>query len=369
MTYDQSPAPALPKLGLPACRRRVQTRGICALVLAAMLAPALPVSAQSAADKVAAESLFDDGKKLMLQGQYAQACSKLEQSQRIDPGIGTLLYLAECFEKGGRTASAWATFREAASAARAAGQGERARTGQLRADRLEPGLSRLTVNVATENNDIAGLEISRGGAPVSRPLWNIPVPVDPGEHVIEARAPGYKAFSQAIRVGDQGAIAAVRVPPLESDGSAVAPAEPPAQTSTPSAPVADGTVNTTVDTPLEAAADDGSGRRTLALVVGGVGVVGLGVGAFFGLRAMSKNSDAEDLCDGSHCFAEAEDLTDQAKNAALISNIGFGVGAAALIGGAVLYFTAPKAETTTARWQVTPVAGTRGGSLLLRGAF
>jgi serine/threonine-protein kinase len=340
-----------------------------AFVAAAVLSSALPVAAQSPSDKAAAEALFDDGKRLMVQGQYAQACSKLEQSQRIDPGIGTLLYLAECYEKGGRTASAWATFREAASAARAAGQVERARTGQQRADKLEAGLSKLTLVVAPENNEIAGLEISRGGSAVSRALWNIPVPVDPGEHVIEARAPGRKTFSQAVRVGDQAATASLRVPPLEVDASAPAPVEPTAVPSAPGTPEAPSNTGMVSEGSVEADVVDGSSQRTVALIVGGAGIVGLGVGTVFGLRAMSKNSDAEDLCnDQNQCEPDAEELTDQAKSAAMISNIGFGLGAAALVGGAILYFTAPDAKPS-ARMQLTPVAGTRGGALFLRGAF
>ena len=112
-------------------------------------APLAIASAQgTAADKALAESLFDRGLTLMRQGQFAEACAQLEQSEAIERGIGTMLYLGECYEKLGRTASAWATFREAASAARAEGQTDRAKAGNTRADRLEPLLSKLSVNVA-----------------------------------------------------------------------------------------------------------------------------------------------------------------------------------------------------------------------------
>src|SRR5215470_5736089 len=104
--------------------------------------------AQTAADKAAAEGLFDQGRTAMKEGDFAKACGLLERSQHIDPGVGTLLYLAECYEKSGRTASAWATFREAADAADRAKESVRARTGRDRAARLEPFLSRLTIQVA-----------------------------------------------------------------------------------------------------------------------------------------------------------------------------------------------------------------------------
>src|SRR5262245_30572765 len=108
-------------------------------------------AATTAEEKAEAEALFDEGLNLMKQGQFEQACPKLEQSGRIDPGIGTLLYLGECYEKTGRTASAWATFREAASAAQAAGQAERASKAQERAKALEATLSRLTVAASAES--------------------------------------------------------------------------------------------------------------------------------------------------------------------------------------------------------------------------
>jgi len=122
-----------------------------ALCCAGVFLPALAHAEAGAAQKAAAESLFDDALKAMKSGHFAEACPKLEESERIDPAIGTLLYLAECYEKSGRTASAWATFREAASAAQAQGETDRTRVAAARADRLQPSLSKLTLKVVPEN--------------------------------------------------------------------------------------------------------------------------------------------------------------------------------------------------------------------------
>src|SRR6478752_6509904 len=102
----------------------------------------------SASDKAAAEALFDQGVRLMKQNSFAEACPKLEESERIDPAVGTLLYLGECYERAGKTASAWATFREAASLANNMNQGDRARVAGSRAQDLEPRLSRLSIELA-----------------------------------------------------------------------------------------------------------------------------------------------------------------------------------------------------------------------------
>src|SRR5689334_21242307 len=98
--------------------------------------------------KASAEALFDAAIQAMKDGHYTDACPKLENSQRIDPGVGTLLYLGECYERIGRTASAWATFREAASQAEASGQARRAKAAHDRIAKLEPDLSYLTIEVA-----------------------------------------------------------------------------------------------------------------------------------------------------------------------------------------------------------------------------
>src|SRR4051794_35386626 len=78
-----------------------------------------------ARDPVAAQALFDDARRLMAAGQTAEACPKFAESQRLDPGIGTAFNLADCYEKSGHVASAWALFLEVVSQARASGESDR----------------------------------------------------------------------------------------------------------------------------------------------------------------------------------------------------------------------------------------------------
>src|SRR5688572_14521079 len=120
--------------------------------------------------KAAAEALFDEGRSLAGQGQYEAACQRFEQSQAMDPGVGTLLYLGDCYERVGRVASAWAMYRAAASAAGAAAQVERSRIASERAQRLTPYLSKLVLAVPAENR-VSGFELSINGKPLSAALF------------------------------------------------------------------------------------------------------------------------------------------------------------------------------------------------------
>src|SRR3954466_14533076 len=118
--------------------------GIAVMIATCHLLSAGPAGAQNASDKAAAESLFDEGKKLASEHKYAEACPKFSESLRLDSGVGTMLYLADCYEKVGQTASAWGQFREAAAIAKRQNDA-REKIARERAARLEPKLSRLSI--------------------------------------------------------------------------------------------------------------------------------------------------------------------------------------------------------------------------------
>lgn len=304
-----------------------------------------PAYATTAAEKAAAETLFDEGVKLLKTGELAEACSKLEQSQRIDPGIGTLLYLGECYEKSGRTASAWATFREASSMAQAAGQNDRARIGQQRADRLAPRLSKLVIELDPGIEATEGLEIRSDGQLVSRALWGTALPVDPGDRTLKISAPGYESQELHVQVAADGATQTVRVPALRPEPEAVV------------APGSSVGVGGSSGGPGDSGARPGDTQRTLGLITGALGVAGLGVGGVFGILAISKNDEASGACGGATCTTQAGvDATNQALDFATVADVGFIAGGVLLAAGAVLYFTAPDG-TEVSSLRVAPTLG------------
>ncbi|WP_437939271.1 hypothetical protein [Sorangium sp. So ce341] len=164
-----------PRWHLPAARPASRAAALlpryvalfAALILALM---ALPRGAR-AADTATAQALFDDAKKLMAAGKYAEACPKLEESQSLAPGLGTQLNLALCYENLGRTASAWSLYLEVAGGARAANQLDREKVARQQAAALEGKLSCLTITVSEPPE---GIEVKRDGKPIGRVQWARP---------------------------------------------------------------------------------------------------------------------------------------------------------------------------------------------------
>jgi hypothetical protein len=312
------------------------------LFLAGGLLASSPAAAQDASNKAAAEALFRDGRTLYDQGKFPEACAKFAESQRLDPAPGTLLNLAGCYEKNGQTASAWATFKEAMAASHVKGRTDWEDLARTRASALEPTLSRLTIAVASKAD---GLAVTRDGNNVGSAEWGTAIPVDPGSHVVDAQAPHRKPFHQSIDVPSGGASVSVNVGELDlaDEGGGTPGPETPSS---------------------------GSTQRTIGLVVGGLGVIGIGIGAAFGLTAMSKENDAtQHHCDTSnHCDPQGVQLGKDAQSAATASTVAFAVGGVALAGGVLLYFTAPKGSSApTVGLRASTIPG--GGSVGIQGAW
>ncbi|CAN5846954.1 hypothetical protein BH11MYX3_BH11MYX3_21310 [soil metagenome] len=160
----------------------------------------------------AAEQLFRDGQVLFKQGKLADACDRFARSQRLEPRIGTLLNLGSCLEQLGRTASAWESFLAAKAMAVTANDTRRAAEANRRARALGPKLAYLTISVPPDRV-VDGFELRRNGILVDAAVWNVPVPVDPGEYNLVASAPGREPWSgdQTIAAGQR---ATVTVEPL-----------------------------------------------------------------------------------------------------------------------------------------------------------
>lgn len=298
-----------------------------------------PAFGQTATDSATAETLFNEALLLLESRQPAEACLKLEASQSLDPGVGTLLYLADCYRQLGRTASAWATFRDAAYLAKDQAD-EREAIAIEHASELEPQLSYLTVTVTSESQ--SGLQLEHDGKSLSEALWGSAFPVDPGAHTISASAPGKQAWSQTVDVPTGPIRQQVVVPEL----AALEP-EPIAVTPAPA------------DTPAEA----GDTRRIV-----GWGLLGLGGGAVItsgvlALLARGDDSSAAAECRPDRaqlCSAAGVELGQSAATKATLAGISGGLGLAALGAGLTLLLLAPADRDEPAPELAVSVTGQRG---------
>jgi hypothetical protein len=299
----------------------------------------------STQERALASRLYDNASTLMASGQTAEACPKYAESERLDPQLGTLLHLGECYAKLGKTASAWTTFKEAADVS-AERKDRREAKIRERITELEKTLSNLLIVV--EASEPAGLELRQDGALVGRAGWSTPIPIDPGEHKITATAPGAKPRELSATIAANGQTTTLRLPAIEYLlAAAAAPAAEAPSASTSAAA-----------TPADSRSWFATHRKVVAGVAGGVGVVGVGVGAAFGLMAKSTYESSGPHCNGDHCDSAGHDYRQSAFGKALVSDVAFGVGAAALVGGAVLWLTAPKhTEQSPSVALVTPLVG------------
>jgi hypothetical protein len=330
---------------------------------AAVLAAAAPAHAQS----VEAEALFRDGKRLMKEGKIAEACDKLDASNRLESSVGTLLNLADCREKNKQLATAWVTFLKASAAAKQSGKADkREAEARRRASLLEPRLAYLTITVPDKVR-VAGLVVTRNDNVVDAALWNTAVPVDPGVYEVTASAPGRSPWKTKVEINTEGQKATVEVPAKDTTTTkpVATTTKPVATTTKPVATTTKPVVTTTKpitppppkvtasvepSPPPEDHVDEASGPGTFtglrkaAVAAAVVGVAGVALGAVYGSKASSLEKQSDAICPGTSCTDPmAVQLNADARSDASIANIGFIGGGVLVAGAAVMWFVgAPK---------------------------
>ena len=321
--------------------RKQKAAARCAFLLASVVASG---ATAATADVVAADELLREGKALFEQKKFAEACPKLSESNRLDPSAGTTLALAICHEAQGKTASAWAEYGEAADRARDDGHPEIERPATTRREALEPKLPRLTIAPSTLAAATVGLYVKRDGVFVAATAVGTSVPVDPGEHHIEATAPGKRAFAADITIGP-GEKKTVDIPGLRND-TGDGPAAPPAE--------------------HRSALSSLTRMEVAGIATGAAGVVALGVGTYLGLHARKLNESSKAGCDGDACFPDAKQQRLDAMSAGNWSTLSFIVGGVLVAGGATLFVLGRSKESGV---QVAATGSADGGTLFVAGRF
>lgn len=216
-------------------------RGRLRLALTAACGLALISAAGDARadDQQKAEELFERGRKLM-QGATTldEACRTLEESlKHMDRG-DTVLNLAECHRRQGKTATAWAEFDRALSHGSKVGFTEAIQAATQLRNTLATKLSRLTVTIPSSTAALADLTVEVGGNPWPRERWNTAFVIDPGPVQIRAKARGYKPFEVGVEIGaEKDAKTVVVVLEVEPPPPPPPPPLPPAPIAKPARPL------------------------------------------------------------------------------------------------------------------------------------
>ena len=300
----------------------------------------------SPAEVAAAQALFEQGRELTQQGRAREACPKFEESQRLDPGLGTQFNLASCYEQLGKLASAYTLFMSVAATAHATKQDQREQVARERAEAVRPQLTKLAIMVPAGVQ--GGIEIERDGLAVGPAQWGLPVPVDPGRHHVTASGPGVGVWAMDVDVPSDGAVHRVLIPDTEEVG---------------------------FFTPL---------NHKLAVAAAGVGAIGLGVGVGFVSSAIAKKHEADRAgCRATACPTErGVELRKQARSAGDVATASVGIGLVGLAAAATLLWLVPEfgqdrqddaeqhdAEQESATLELMPVVAPGACALFVRSHF
>jgi hypothetical protein len=299
---------------------RSVSRFVGALFSSVLLAS--PASAEPGAAESTAAKLFEQAKGLMDHDDYAEACPALDRSQSLDPQLGTMLNQAYCYEHLGKIATAWSLWLDAAATAEARGETEREAFARAQASDLEPRLPHVTVTV-TPQRELESLDVRIDGAPLPRIQWGAPTPIDPGLHWVQAKATGRQPYVQQLDV-TSGDVPPVTIPVLIDFPSTAG--------------------TTTADANHVVMVRPRPWQRPAGIVLGAVGIGLLAGGGVLAGVAKSGYDSTAGACGHVVCTPDGAQRRTNAITEANVASVVLAVGGAALVGGAILWLTAPRSD-------------------------
>ncbi len=300
--------------------KRVAPVLLAAFAAAALFEPSIAF-AQSPTDKQLAQSLFDEARALVQKAEFTRACPMFAESQRLDPGGGTLLNLGVCHEQEGKLATAWQELNQALSVSLRDGRKDREQIAREHLEAVGPRLPKVTL--VPPGQVIEGLHVEIDGASLGPAALGVPLPLDPGVHRANAGAPGRTSWSWEGSLAE-GERVEVPIPDLAHD--VASPVPPPAPTLAP---------------PSAPSAPEKRTFSTASYVSGGVAAFALIGAAVTGLIALDRQSTFNRLCvtDRNYCPDSAgRDAGSSARTFAWISTAALATG----VGAAIVAFALPR---------------------------
>jgi hypothetical protein len=307
---------------------------IAVAVSCTVLASGAAARADASGDARVAQALFEEARVLMDQKRFAEACPKLAESQRLDPGGGTILNLAVCHAGEGKMATALLEYHEALAVAVRDGRKDREAIARSSIEALERDVPRITI-ASTAPSEI--WEVKLDTLVLPKAAWGVAMPVDPGAHVVAVKAAGKAEASVTVTVarGDKKTIDV----PLPS-APALEPLAPTAYTPTEAPP----------------RVVRGAARPNPVFYAAlGIAIVGGATAVITGGLAASENGAANDGCIESRAWCRDAASRDAHESARTFAWVSTGALAVALAGTLVVLLTPSRREGALRSAKVGPI--------------
>jgi len=297
------------------------------------------LSAASACDEARGRELFAQGRAVEDSSDMAAACERYAASMAACERASTAVKLGYCRRREGSYVAAWQVFQHARELNN--------RVPSAYRPDLEREIQEALRQIPTARIEVEtqpdGLSVELDGKPLPASEVGRFFPVEPGEHVVVATAPGHRTVTSKF-VGQEQQLVVIRLALVpEAAGVLASGSEPPR--TTPAALPAPSPSRVQPAPPLGGGDGDGSGQRTAGMIATGAGVVGLGAAGVLGILTLQRVRESDKHCpypDGS-CDPRGVELRNEASE---LQTAGFIVGGASLAvasAGLLLWLMAPEA--------------------------
>lgn len=324
---------------------------------AAPAGPKKKAEVVDAATAAKAEKLFHEGRELMKKrSTLDRGCEVLQRSFDLQSRGDTLLNLAECHRRQGKTASAWREFDEALDYAMSADFKEAIEAAFVLREELAAKLSTVTVTVAEGTAELPKLVVELDGKRLPPPHWGNALFKDPGPHVVTATAEGHEPFRKELVLGDDRDAQTVEVALVQ-----LPPAPPPPATVPPPPP------------PPPPPPDEGI--PSWVWPVGGAGIAALGGSVVAGIVATNAGNDLDEECGPERRQCPPRYDFDSTRSRELTSFgffVGLGAAGIGLVGAATVGIVASVVsdpEGAALPIEIMPMVTATGGGVGIAGTF
>lgn len=307
--------------------------------------------AQTDQERAAARSLATEGINAFNAGRNTEALDKLERAYQLAPIPTIGLWSARALEKAGKLVEAnerlLAVGRYEISKDDSGVFAQAQKEAEQMQDKLGPRVPELKVELV--NGDGLQVTADLDGVVLKTALLGVPFQLNPGKHTVTVKTRTGQVQKPVSVVERESARVSLDLTELKKQAEAAPPEAAPAE----GRPAGAGTsVSTDVRPPAS-----GNGRRVVGFVALGIGGAGLVAGAVLGAKAIEQHSTYEQKCPDGNCSKEYQDYYDTFQKNQTYALVAGGIGVVGVGVGLVLLLTGGESSASASRGYVRPLIG------------